>query len=176
LGGDGGRLRGERRSPFRRDPKAIQTTSKRPLQNKATALTARPAWDDALDERLVSDAEINGRWNTNLLSGGRSGSVSLAQKKQRDKNAAARMHKKAMALCEEADHMLKPALTGNHTFSGLVEDELMESAFVRTERKDQARTERFLQVTDGEVTEQFLLERDKEEWSLSLAALAIEEE
>jgi hypothetical protein len=124
----------------------------------------------------VSDAEINGRWKTNLLSGGRSGSVSLAQKKQRDKNAVARMHKKTMALCEEADHMLEPALKEIRTFSGLVEDDLMESAFVRTERKDQARTERFLQVTDGEVTEQFLLEQDRAEWSLSLAELAFEEE
>jgi hypothetical protein len=57
-----------------------------------------------------------------------------------------------------------------------VEDDLMESAFVRTERKDQARTERFLQVTDGEVIEQFLLEQDRAEWSLSLAELAFEEE
>jgi curved DNA-binding protein CbpA len=150
---------------------------KRPLQNKATARTARPAWDDGLDERLVSDAEINGRWNTNLLSGGRSGSVSLSQKKQRDSNAMARMHKATIALCEEADHMLKPALTGNRTFSGLEQEELMQSAFVKTEHKAQARTERFLQITDGEVTEQFLLlERDREEWSLSLAALAFEEE
>jgi hypothetical protein len=157
-------------------PKPSKPQVKRPLQNKATARTARPAWDDGLDERLVSDAEINGRWKTNLLSGGRSGSVSLAQKKQRDKNAVARMHKKTMALCEEADHMLEPALKEIRTFSGLVEDDLMESAFVRTERKDQARTERFLQVTDGEVTEQFLLEQDRAEWSLSLAELAFEEE
>jgi hypothetical protein len=63
---------------------------KRPLQNRATARTARPTWDTALDERLVSDTEIKGRWNTSLLSGGRSGSVSLGQKKQKEKNAIAR--------------------------------------------------------------------------------------
>jgi hypothetical protein len=149
---------------------------KRPLQNRATARTARPTWDTALDERLVSDTEIKGRWNTSLLSGGRSGSVSLGQKKQKEKNAIARMHKASMALCEEADHMLKPALTGNRTFSGLEEEELMQSAFVRTEHNAQARTERFLQVTDGDVTEQFLLEKGELGRSLSLAALAIEEE
>jgi hypothetical protein len=72
--------------------------------------------------------------------------------------------------------MLKPALTGNRTFSGLEEEELMQSAFVRTEHNAQARTERFLQVTDGDVTEQFLLEKGELGRSLSLAALAIEEE
>ncbi|GAB7328083.1 hypothetical protein MBLNU13_g00120t2 [Cladosporium sp. NU13] len=56
---------------------------KRPLQNKATARTARSTWDKALDERLVSAAEIDGRWNANLLSGGRPGSNSLSHKKQR---------------------------------------------------------------------------------------------
>jgi hypothetical protein len=86
------------------------------------------------------------------------------------------MHKATMALCEEADHMLKPALTGNRTFSALEEEELIESAFVRTESKAQARTDRFLQVTDGDVTEQFLLEQGESGRSLSLAALAIEEE
>jgi hypothetical protein len=70
-------------------------------------------WDDALDERLVSNAEIKGRWNKKLLSGGRSGSVSLSQKKQRGHSGAARMHKYTKALCEEADGMMKPALTGN---------------------------------------------------------------
>lgn len=117
---------------------------KRPLQNKATARTARSTWDPALDERLVSNAEIAGRWNTNLLSGGRSSSVSLSQKKQREKNAAARMHKATMALCDEADRMLKPALTGSRTFSGVEEDDLMESAFVRAEHGAETRTERFL--------------------------------
>jgi curved DNA-binding protein CbpA len=43
----------------------------RPLQNKATARTATAIWDPALDERLVSDAEIEARWNKNILSGGR---------------------------------------------------------------------------------------------------------
>jgi hypothetical protein len=105
----------------------------------------------------VSDTEIKGRWNTSLLSGGRSGSVSRSQKKQKEKNAVARLHKATMALCEEADHMLKPALTGNRTFSALEEEELMESAFVRTDNKAQARADRFLQITDGDVTEQFLL-------------------
>jgi hypothetical protein len=124
----------------------------------------------------VSNTEIRGRWNTSLLSGGHSGSVSPSQKKQKEKNAVARMHEATMALCEEADHMLKPALMGNRTFSALEEEELMESAFVRTENKAQARTDRFLQVTDGDVTEQFLLEKGELGRSLSLAALAFEEE
>lgn len=153
----------------------VKPQTKRPIQNKATARTARPTWDKALDERLVSDAETDGRWNTSLLSGGRSGSVSLGQKKQRDKNAAARSHKATMALCEEADRMLKPALTGNRTFSALEEEDLMQSAFVRTEQKAEARTERFLQVIDGDVAEQFFLEEGQLGQSYSLAALAIEE-
>jgi curved DNA-binding protein CbpA len=150
---------------------------KRSLQNNATARTATATWNPTLDERLVSDAEIEGRWNTNLLSGGRSGSVSLSQKKQRENNAAARMHKATMALCNEADRMLKPALTGNHTFSGLEHEALLEAAFVRTEQKAQARTDRFLQVTDGDVAEQFLLQDGQAlpEQSFSLASLAIEE-
>ena len=158
-------------------PQASPSNSqlKRPLQNKATARTARSTWDPALDERLVSNAEFAGRWNTKLLSGGRSGSVSLSQKKQREKNAAARMHKATMALCDEADRMLKPALTGNRTFSGLEEDDLMESAFVRAEHRAEARTERFLQVTDGDVTEQYYLEQGQPEQSFSLASLAIED-
>jgi hypothetical protein len=149
---------------------------KRPLHDKATARTARPTWDKALDERLVSDAEIDGRWNANLLSGGRSGFGSLGLKKQRDKNAAARMHKATMALRGEVDRLLKPALTGNRTFSELEEDDLMESAFVRTENNAQARTGRFLQVMDGDVTEQFFLEQGQPEQTLSLASLAIEDE
>lgn len=149
--------------------------SKRPLQNNPTARTARTTWDPALDERLVSDAEIEGRWNTNLLSGGLSGSVSLGQKKQREKSAAARMHKETMALCAEADRMLKPALTGNRTFSGLEEDDLMQSAFVRAENRAEARTDRFLQVMDADVVEQYLLEEDQPVQSLSLASLFIEE-
>ena len=133
-------------------------------------------------ERLVSDAEIEGRWNTNLLSGGRSGSVSLGLKKQRENNAAARMHKATMALCAEADRRLKPALTGNGTFSGMEEDDLMQSAFVRTENKAQGRTERFLEVTDADVAEQYLLEEGQQPRQMlslasfaSFASLAIEE-
>lgn len=149
---------------------------KPPLQNKPTARTARSTWDKALDERLVSDAQIEGRWNTSLLSGGRSGSVSLGQKNQREKNAVARAHKATLTLCEEADHMLKPALTGNRTFSAMEEEDLMQSAFVRTEEKAQARTERFLQVMDGEVTEQFLLEQGEPGQSSPFASLTIKDE
>jgi hypothetical protein len=148
----------------------------RPLQNKATARTATAIWDPALDERLVSNAEIEARWNKNLLSGGRSGSVSLSQKKQREHNAAARMHKDNMALCDEADRLLKPALTGNRTFSFSEYEGLLKAAFMRTEQRAQARTDRFLQVTLGDVTEQFLLQDGQElpQQSLSLASLAIE--
>ena len=71
--------------------------------------------------------------------------------------------------------MLKPALTGNRTFSGLEEDDLMESAFVRAEHRAEARTERFLQVTDGDATEQHYLEHGQPEQSFSLASLAIED-
>jgi hypothetical protein len=86
------------------------------------------------------------------------------------------MHKATVALCGEADRLLKPALTGNRTLSGLEEDDLMESAFVRTEKNAQARTERILQVMDGDVTEQFFLEQGQPEQTLSLASLAIEDE
>jgi curved DNA-binding protein CbpA len=149
---------------------------KRPLQNKPTARTAIATWDPALDERLVSDAEIEARWNKNLLSGGRSGSVSLSRKKQREHNAAARMHKDNMALCDEADRLLKPALTGNRTFSFSEYEGLLKAAFVRTEQRAQDRTDRFLRVTLGDVTEQFLLQDGQElpQQSLSLASLAIE--
>lgn len=129
--------------------------------SKPTARTATPLWDDGIDERLVSHADIKSRWDKNLLSGGRSGSVSLAQKKQRQNNSAARSHKLTMALCEEADHMTKSALQGsNRTFSGQALDAVEERAFVSTENKSQARTDRFLQVTDVETAAQYLLNDD----------------
>ena len=80
-----------------------------------------------------------------------------------------------MALCDEADRMLKPALTGNRTFSGLEEDDLMQSAFARAEHRAEARTERFLQVIGGDVIEQYYLEQGRPEQSFSLASLAIED-
>lgn len=51
----------------------------------------------------------------------------------------------------------------------------MQSAFVRTEHRAEARTERSLQVTDGDVTEQYYLEHGQPEQSFSLASLAIED-
>jgi hypothetical protein len=86
------------------------------------------------------------------------------------------MHKDNMALCDEADRLLKPALTGNRTFSFSEYEGLLKAAFMRTEQRAQARTDRFLQVTLGDVTEQFLLQDGQElpQQSLSLASLAIE--
>lgn len=66
-----------------------------------------------------------------------------------------------MALCEEADHMTKSVLQGsNRTFSGQALDALEERAFVSTENKSQARTDRFLQVTDAKTAAQYLLNND----------------
>lgn len=126
-------------------------------------------------ERLVSNAEIAGHCNTNLLGGGRSGSVSLNQKTQREKNAAARMHKATMALCDEADRMLKPALTGNRTFSGLEEDDLMQESLSSGLSSVLRPRERGLQVIVGDVIEQYYLEQGRPEQSFSLASLAIED-
>lgn len=127
--------------------------------SKPTARTATPLWDDGIDERLVSDAEIKGRWDKNLLRGGRSGSVSLAQKKQRENSPAARSRKVTMALCEEADHMTKSVLQGsNQTFSGQALEALEEKAFVSTEVKSQASTDRFLQVADADTAAQYMLD------------------
>lgn len=135
------------------------TKPSRPAQNLPTARTAQSTWVDGVDERLVSDAEIKGRWNRSLLSGGRGGSVSLAQKKQRENNAASRSHKATMALCGEVDDMVKAALTGsNRTFSALEVEEALDTAFVGVEEKSQARTDRFLQVMNSELAEQTLLE------------------
>ncbi|KAK5124315.1 hypothetical protein LTR85_002018 [Meristemomyces frigidus] len=168
----------EQRKALTAQTKGQSRTSKpkRPLQNKPTEETARPMWDDAVDERLVSDAEIRGRWDKSLLSGGRSGSVSLSQKKQKAHSAAARIHKYNMALCEEADHMVKRALTGNRTFSALVEEEMMEMAFVGAETKAEARTERLLQVMDGEVVDRYLLEDGEQGRGTALGSLAIKSE
>lgn len=132
------------------------------LQDKPTAGSARTPWDPAIDERLVSDAEIKGRWSKNLLSGGRAGSVSLRQKKQREHNGSARIQKTNMGLCEIAENMVKPALTGNRTFSGLNEEELVFAASVETEKKSEARTDRMLELMDGEIKEQYLLDDNAE--------------
>ena len=148
---------------------------RRPLRDTPTAETARPMWEDSVDERLVCDAEIKGRWNKNLLSGGRSGSVSLSQKKQKAHNGAARMHKYNMALCEEADHMVKPALTGNRTFSALVEEEIVEAAFVGVETRAEARTDRVLYLMDGDVLEQYFLEDGVQAQRIALGLFATEE-
>lgn len=152
--------------------------SERPARNTPTAATARPMWDNAVDERLVSGAEINGRWDKKLLSGGGSGSVSLSQKKQKEHSAAAIMHKYTMALCEEADDMLKPALinkTGNHTFSGLVEEEVMDEAFVGVEAYAEVRTEQVMRLMDKDVVEQYLLEDGDLVLRVALGSLAIKE-
>ncbi|KAK5173548.1 secretory subunit [Saxophila tyrrhenica] len=150
---------------------------KRPLQNQPTSRTARTAWQDSIDERLVPDAEITNRWNKSLLSGGRGGSVSLSQKKQKALSGAARMHKHSMALREDADGIVKPALTGNRTFSALVEEAMMEEAFVGAEARAEARTERVVRrLMDGDVVGEYLLEAGDKEWSAALGAFwAIEE-
>lgn len=143
-----------------------------PLQNKPTSTTAKPLWNPSLDDRLVSHAEISSRWDKALLSGGgRSGSISLFQKKQREHNSSARAQKTALALCEEAYAMLKPALNGNKTFSGLEEEELVWRAFVETEQREEARTERILRVLDGEVRERYLLPEDDGEGEVGVGLL-----
>ncbi|KAK3708392.1 hypothetical protein LTR37_011488 [Vermiconidia calcicola] len=146
-----------------------------PPRNTPTAATARLLWDYDFDERLVPDDEIKGRWDKKLLGGGRSGSVSFSQKRQKAYTAAARTHKRTLALCEEADRMLKPALTGNRTFSALVEDKLMEEAFIGMEAKAEARTDRILRLMDRDVVEQYLRE-DAEQLlrSIELGALIME--
>lgn len=124
-------------------------------------------WDTAVDERLVCDAEIKNRWDKNLLSGGRSGSVSLSQKKQKQHSGAARIHKRTFALSEEADHMLKPALTGNRTFSALKEDDLHQMAFLRAEASGEARTDWVLAVMDKDVIERHFIEYGMQNLSLT---------
>lgn len=61
----------------------------RPLQNLPTSRTAKSLWDAGVDLPIASGAEIQGRWKTNLLSGGTHGSVSLGEKEQKADNAAA---------------------------------------------------------------------------------------
>lgn len=139
--------------------------SKGVLQDKPTG-PPTPMWDGELDERLASKAEIQDRWDKNLLSGGRGGSVSLSLKKQRENNGAARLQKACLALCEEADRLIKPMLTGSkdHTFSGLEQDALEEQAFVETERKAVARTDRMLMLMmDEDIREQYLLQEGEVE-------------
>ena len=146
-----------------------------PPRNTPTAATARLLWDYDFDERLVPDDEIKGRWDKKLLGGGRSGSVSFSQKRQKAYTAAARTHKRTLALCEEADRMLKPALTRKRTFSALVEDELIEEAFKGMEAKAEARTDHILRLMDRDVVEQYLRE-DAEQLlrSIELGALIME--
>ena len=141
---------------------------KRSAQSKPTARTARPMWDNGLDQRLASDAEITGRWEKQLLSGGRSGSISPSEKKQKEHGGAARVHKYTKALCEEANGMVKPALTGNRTFSALVVEEMMDSAFIGAEAKIEKRTDTVLRLMDQDVREQYLLEDEGQERVMAL--------
>jgi curved DNA-binding protein CbpA len=158
--------------------KKKQTSRSRPPpppQNKPTARTAQPMWDYRTDERLVSEKEINARWDKNLLSGGLQGSVSLSQKKQKASGAATRAQKYTSALCEEADDMIKGALKGNRTFSALAHDQLDEEAFVGAEARAEARTDQVMRLTNGDVVGQYFLENGDEGRSLPLDLLTIAE-
>lgn len=135
-----------------------------PPQNKPTATSARPAWNAALDQRLVSDREIQSRWDKSLLSGGGRavGSVSLSQKAQTSNNAAARMLKSQKPVIEDADREWKGALMGSRAVSGPAvlkgEDEAMREAFVGGEEMADEWTKRAVRLGGGNVEEEYFLE------------------
>ncbi|KAK4555283.1 Belongs to the tannase [Recurvomyces mirabilis] len=138
---------------------------KTPPQSKPTSATAKAKWDPAIDEQLVSNSEIQGRWVKALLGSGRrgAGTLSLSEKKRRENNAAARSQQYTLRLAEEADAVIRPALAAkanNKTFSGLGQDALMAEAFVGVETKEDVRFEKTLRLVDRDVVEMYLVGSD----------------
>lgn len=77
-------------------------------------------------------------------------------------------HKYTLALCEEADHMLKTSLNSNRTHSHLVQDGIDREAFIGAEARAETRSDRKLQLMDRDVVDQFLLEDGGQELSTTL--------
>ncbi|KAK3674330.1 Feruloyl esterase [Recurvomyces mirabilis] len=136
-----------------------------PPQNKSTSATAKPTWDPAMDEQLVSNSDIQGRWDKALLGSGRRGpgTLSSSKRKRRENNSAARGQKYTLRLAEEADAVIRPALAAKaneKTFSGLVQDALVAEAFVGVETREDVRVEKTLRLVDRDVVEMYLVGSD----------------
>lgn len=133
--------------------------AKKKLRNKPTSDNATPMYDRTIDEPLVSEADIKRRWYKQLLSGGgSSGSVSLEEKKRIDNNSRARMLQYEKRAIAAADGMLKPALLGNSTFSGMERDAVLQSV-TDAEMAIEARVEEALRLMDQDIVDRYVIGR-----------------
>ena len=97
-----------------------------PLQNRPTSRNAKVLWDAGLDSPIAADVEIQGRWETSLLSGGTHGSVWLGQKKQKAHNAAATALETLKFYNRKADAMYHHTLEA-HRLQDAVDLAIMQS-------------------------------------------------
>lgn len=125
--------------------------SQRPLQRPTTSTPGAGVGKGAFDVTLTSRADTEALWHKSLLSGGRSGTVSLSQKKARDENERALMHRKLMVI-NGSTHS-----AGSNSGAALDWDDAMEyEAFVGTEIESDIRTLRALEAMDRDVIEEHL--------------------
>lgn len=163
------RLANEERLATAKAKVAVRTKKKfeLPPQDQPTARTRTEIVEPSLDTPIASAAEIEGRWNQSLLKGGTSGSVSLAEKAQKDNNAAATSHKTLLALTKEADALYR-CPTDRH-----LQQDAVDAAFVQAEEQVDAMVEEGMRTIDLDVREQHLLDQGEGELRARIGELRI---
>lgn len=142
----------EHRAKQTHRPNPAQSSESSPFEDKSTN-PAQDIWDKEWDSRLVPQAHISDRRNNTLLGGGTYGSVSLADKKQHDNNAAAESLREFLALSAQNQPMLILGQSANRPFSGsdaLKHDEELEEAVLALDVRAGAREEDTFKMLSGE--------------------------
>ncbi|KAM0707931.1 hypothetical protein Q7P35_004580 [Cladosporium inversicolor] len=129
--------------------------NRRPLQNRPTSRTATVLWDAALDLPIAAEAEVQGRWETSLLSDGTHGSVSLSEKKQKTDNAASTALKTPKSYIRKADAMFHPTLEAHR------HQDALDLAIVQSEAEADAVDRAELRTIDRDVIKKHLLKGGK---------------
>lgn len=163
------RIANEERLATAKAKVALRTQKKfeLPPQNEPIARTRMEINDPHLDTPIASAAEIEARWDRFLLKGGTSGSVSLAEKAQKDDNAAATTHKTLLALTKEADARYHRP-TDRH-----LQQDAVDAAFVQAEEQVDVIVEEGMRMIDQDVREQHLLDQGELELGTRMGELSI---
>ncbi|CAK4034574.1 Hypothetical predicted protein [Lecanosticta acicola] len=149
---------------------AARGRERRMLKNEKKAMPSRstarmdiscPMFDLALDETPQTEADIQHRWNRQLLSGGvRTGSVSLEEKKRRDNNDMARTTREQKSLHESAKANSAAFLRGDRPSSFMEYDAIAESIYdmeIEIEANVEEDVEARLRLEESEIRKQYLL-------------------
>jgi hypothetical protein len=136
--------------------------------------TGIPAVGAAFDEPVVSDKDIKHRWDADLLKGGTSGSVSLSEKENRERNAAATTHASFVASIKAADDLhYRNYITRVRNHSAHLFQDALETTSVQQEADIDARVDEALGLLDQDVIDQHLLGDGELECSAPIGPLAI---